>query len=62
MDRRFVSAKELALYMCLNEETIRKMAHRGTLPYAKFGKSLRFDLWKIDSWIKKREVDTSKFN
>jgi excisionase family DNA binding protein len=59
--KRFLTAKEIALYLGLSEDTIRKWVVRGKIPHSKFGKSLRFDLQKIEPWIEKREVElTSK--
>lgn len=60
MDKRFFNAKELATYLGLSEETIRKRAQRGTIPFSKFGKSLRFDIRKIDTWIKQKECYYNK--
>ena len=55
MEKRFLKAKELAIYLGLSEETVRKWAIRGQIPFSKFGKSLRFDIKKIDTWIKQKE-------
>jgi len=55
MDRRFYSAGEIATYLGLREDTVRKWAMRGRIPFVKFGKSLRFDISRIESWAKERE-------
>ena len=55
MEKRFLNAKELACYLCLSEDTVRKWAVRGRIPFSKFGKSLRFDLQKLESWLKNKE-------
>lgn len=57
MERRFFTARETASYLGLSEDTIRKWALRGRLPYFKFGKALRFDLRKIDGWAQKQKCD-----
>jgi len=64
MERRFLTAKETAYYLGLSEDTIRKWAIRGKVPYSKFGKALRFDLRKIDLWTRSKCVrtNTSEFN
>lgn len=55
MDRRFYSAGEIAIYLGLREDTVRKWAMRGRIPFVKFGKSLRFDISRINCWAKDRE-------
>lgn len=55
MEKRFLTAKEAAVYLGLSEATVRKWAMRGRIPFTKFGKSLRFDIRKIDSWAAKKE-------
>lgn len=55
MERRFFNAKEIAVYVGLSEETIRKWACEGRIPFSKFGAALRFDLQKIEPWLKKKE-------
>jgi len=55
MEKRFYNAKELGVYLGLSEDTLRKWAVRGRIPFSKFGKSLRFDIKKIDAWIKRKE-------
>ena len=54
IQKRFLTAKEVAEYLSLSEDTIRKWATRGRIPSSKFGKSLRFDIHLIDEWINKR--------
>jgi excisionase family DNA binding protein len=55
MEKRFFNAKEVSVYLGVSEEAIRKWAIRGNIPFVKLGKSLRFDMIKIDSWVKTRE-------
>jgi len=55
IERRFYNAKDMAHYLGISEDSIRKWAIRGRIPYSKFGKSLRFDLRKIETWIKDKE-------
>ena len=60
MEKRFYNSKELSFYLGLSEETVRKWAVRGQLPFSKFGKSLRFDIRKIEAWIKQKECYYNK--
>ena len=62
MERRFLTAKETAIYLGLAEDTIRKWAIRGQIPFVKFGKSLRFDIRRVDLWVKDKECVYSKKN
>lgn len=55
MERRFYNAKEIAFYMGMSEDAVRKWALRGQIPFVKLGKSLRFDMIKIEAWIKSKE-------
>jgi len=55
IEKRFYNAKELGVYLSMSEDTIRKWAVRGRIPFSKFGKALRFDIKRIESWLKKKE-------
>jgi len=55
MEKRFLTAKEVSIYLGLNEETVRKWAQRGHIPSFKFRKALRFDLKDLEHWIKRRK-------
>ena len=55
MERRFYNAKEIACYLGVSEDAVRKWASRGYIPFIKLGKSLRFDMIKVESWVKRRE-------
>ena len=43
-----------------SEAAVRKWAIRGKLPFVKFGKSLRFDIKKIEKWVKDSECSYVK--
>ncbi|MDE1920784.1 MAG: helix-turn-helix domain-containing protein [Candidatus Omnitrophica bacterium] len=55
MEKRFYNAKEISVYLGVSEEAVRKWSLRGQIPFVKLGKSLRFDMIKIDSWVKTKE-------
>ena len=55
MEKRFLNAKELACYLALSEDTVRKWAVRGRIPFSKLGKALRFDIKRIEPWLKNKE-------
>ena len=52
MEKRFLSTKEIAVYLGLAEPTIRFWVRKAKMPYSKFGCSVRFDLREIEKWIK----------
>lgn len=54
MEKRFLTARETAFYLGLSEDTIRKWAIRGKIPFFKFGKALRFDIEKINRWANQK--------
>jgi len=60
MERRLYNAKEIACYLGMSEDAVRKWSIRGYIPFVKLGKSLRFDIIKIDSWIKSKECAYSR--
>lgn len=55
MERRFYNAKEISVYLGVSEDAVRKWALRGYIPFIKLGKALRFDMIRINSWVKNRE-------
>ena len=55
MEKRYLSTKEIAIYMSLSEHTIRAWVKYGQIPFCKFGRAVRFDLRKIEPWLKGKE-------
>ena len=60
MERRFYNAKEIACYLGMSEDAVRKWALRGQIPFVKLGKSLRFDMIKVEGWLKTKECIYSR--
>ena len=60
MEQRFYSAKDIGQYLGVSEEAVRKWALRGQIPFVKFGKSLRFDIKKIEIWVRYKECPYSR--
>ena len=54
--KRFFNVHEVAVYLGLSDDTIRAWIKKGKIPFSKFGKAVRFDLQKIEPWLKEREV------
>lgn len=53
--QRFLDVKSLAQYLCLSEDTIRAWVKTGQIPFSKLGRAVRFDLLKIEPWLKRKE-------
>ena len=57
MDKRFVGIKELASYLDISEKTIRSWVWLRRIPYCKMGRLVKFDLKKIEHWLKDKRVE-----
>jgi excisionase family DNA binding protein len=55
MDDRFMTLKEVAQYLHLNERTVYKWAQEGTIPGSKLGSTWRFRRSEIDSWVEQHK-------
>lgn len=60
MNKRFLTAKEVAIYLSLSENTIRAWVKLGRIPFSKLGRSVRFDLRAIDKWLGDKEIHVIK--
>lgn len=56
MNRRLINIRELAEYLGMSINTIRSWVWLRKIPYFRMGKLIRFDLCKIEKWLKDREV------
>ncbi len=54
--RRFLTSKEVAVYLGLSEPTIRKWVQKGKIPCYRFGRAVRFDVRQIEAWAKTKAV------
>ena len=55
MEKRFLNSEELAVYLGLSIHTIRQWTREGKLPFVKLGSAVRFDMQKIEKWVKSKE-------
>ncbi len=53
--RQLLTAPQVAELLNVKESTIRKWAHEEFIPRVKLGRSLRFDLHDIESWVQQRK-------
>jgi excisionase family DNA binding protein len=54
-DERFMTLKEVAEYLHLNERTVYKWAQEGTIPGSKLGSTWRFRRSEVDLWVEQRK-------
>ena len=62
MQKRLITAKELAIYIGISREAIYQMLFKKEIPdYAivRFGRSVRFDMEGIDKWIDENKGNSS---
>ena len=57
MDKRFIGINELAAYLDVSVKTIRSWVWQRRIPYFKMGRLVKFDLRKIESWLKDKRVE-----
>jgi excisionase family DNA binding protein len=55
MEQRFLNTKEVAKYLGLSEATIRSWIKSYKIPFSKMGRCVRFDITKINLWVKTKE-------
>ncbi|MFH1519231.1 MAG: helix-turn-helix domain-containing protein [Candidatus Omnitrophota bacterium] len=60
--KRFISIKELSEYLGVKVNTLYSWVSMKKIPYTKMGGLVRFDLKKIDEWVKNREVKPFKWD
>lgn len=54
--KRFIGIKELSEYLDTPVGTLYVWTHQKKIPYYKIGRNVKFDLEKIEDWLKKKEV------
>ncbi|MHB8155593.1 MAG: helix-turn-helix domain-containing protein [Candidatus Omnitrophota bacterium] len=59
MEKRYLTTKEVAIYLGLSEHTIRAWVKLGRIPFYKLGRAVRFDLRKLEPWLKRQECSLS---
>ncbi|WP_145078891.1 helix-turn-helix domain-containing protein [Aureliella helgolandensis] len=53
---RLVTARQAAEMLGLSERTLFKLRHQGQLPFVRVGRSIRFAVASLDSWVRQRET------
>jgi len=60
MERRFLNKKELADLLGLKEGTVSVWVCHRKIPYVKVGRLVKFDLRRIEEWLKETSVEVCK--
>ena len=61
VEKRFLRIEELSEYMGTPVATLYTWTHQKKIPHLKMGRSVRFDLREIETWLNERRVEISSF-
>ena len=61
VNRRLLNVEEVAQMLDMRTSTIYKWVSQRRIPFVKCGRLTKFDLQRIDEWIKKSSVEEKKF-
>ncbi len=53
---RYLDVPGCAAYLSMTPTAIRNMVARGSIPYAKLGRRVRFDRERLDRWVRAETV------
>lgn len=56
-NKQMLTVKELAVYFCVSESTIRKMVRESRIPFIKIFSKILFNKSVIDNWINSNQVN-----
>lgn len=59
MDKRLMTVEEVSDYLRVRPATIYEWAKQGKIPAVKMGRLWRFEIEKIEAWVKNGGVTTS---
>lgn len=57
---RWMTADEVAVYLRVEEATVRQWVKLGKIPFGKAGSLTRFDRDEIDAWVRGRGAVTTE--
>lgn len=61
MNKRLININELSEYIGLSTSTIYSWVSQRRIPFVKCGRLTKFDLQRINDWIKESSVEEKKF-
>lgn len=56
-NKQMLTVKELAVYFCVSESTIRKMVRESRIPFIRIFSKILFNKSVIDNWINSNQVN-----
>ena len=60
LEKKFIGVKELSNYLGVKVNTLYSWVFMKKISYIKMGRLVKFDLNKIDAWVKENEVKPMK--
>ena len=57
-NKQMLTVKELAVYFCASESTIRKMVRESRIPFIRIFSKILFNKSVIDNWINSNQVNS----
>jgi len=61
VNKRLININELSEYIGLSTSTIYSWVSQRRIPFVKCGRLTKFDLQRINDWIKESSVEEKKF-
>ncbi len=61
MNKRLININELSEYVGLSTSALYSWASQRRIPFVKCGRLTKFDLQRINDWIKESSVEEKKF-
>jgi excisionase family DNA binding protein len=59
IEARYLSVREAATYLSMTEKALYQRVYRRDVPVIKRGKLLRFDVRRLDGWMKGGAIDVA---
>lgn len=59
-NKQMLTVKELAVYFCVSESTIRKMVRESRIPFIRIFSKILFNKSVIDNWINSNQVNSTE--
>jgi len=53
MEKRFLTVKEIAIYLGFSVSAIRKWIRTGQIPFCRVNGGIRFDIQEVEKWVTK---------
>ena len=61
MEKRHLSVAEASNYLGISESFLYKLAEAKAIPHIRLGRALRFDLYQLESWLRRQAVEEADY-